>query len=74
MNRIGAFLDACNGINDTGRDAVGCKPDRIVVCVMGCVVPFGSSWVSDPDCGVSRDRKMVLGEYSGRVLIAVFRH
>jgi hypothetical protein len=74
VNRIGAFLDACVGIRDAGHDAVGCKPDRIMVCVMGSVDPFGSFWVSDPDCGESRDRKMVLGEYSERVLIAVFRH
>ncbi len=74
MNRIGAFLDACNGIRDTDRGEIWCKPDRIMVRIMGNVVPFGSSWVSDPDCGVSRDRKMVLGECSGRVLIAVFRH
>ena len=51
MNRIGAFLDACVGIRDTGRGAVGCEPDRIVVCIMGSVDPFGSSWVSDPDYG-----------------------
>lgn len=74
MNRIGAFLDACVGIRDTGRGAVGCEPDRIVVCIMGSVDPFGSSWVSDPDCGESCDRKMVLDECSGRVLIAVFGH
>ncbi|GBR73106.1 hypothetical protein AA700_0014 [Acidiphilium acidophilum DSM 700] len=39
-----------------------------MVGIMGYVGPFGSSWVSDPDCGESRDRKMIWGECSGRVL------